>query len=99
MSATGNIPESTTYLGVVSPFNGTVDITLTLPGCSDVKEGAIIIVKDETGLADNSPNGAIIIAPAGADTINGAGSSIKIENPRQSVWLIGDGVTNWEEFL
>ena len=97
MSATGNILSNDTYIGVVSPFNGTADITLTMPDAENTRAGAVIIVKDETNLATTSP-GSIIIAAGGTDTVDG-GASVSITDPLASIWLINDGVSNWSQFL
>lgn len=71
----------------------TVSRVATLPAASAINAGQEIIVADRSGNA--SATITISIARAGADTINGAATSIAITRPYRQARFVSDGVSAW----
>ncbi len=67
--------------------------TATLPAAADVAAGAIIAVGDASGTVTET--NTIIVAKAGADTINGAETSDTIYEPFGIHYYMSDGASNW----
>lgn len=65
--------------------------SITLPLASGVSDGRIYIIKDSTGQSDANN---ITLNAAGSDTIDGA-SSVTLDSPYGSWWVIGDGNSAW----
>jgi hypothetical protein len=88
-TASGNATLTTTDGPVVACTTGAGNITLTLPVGSSTTQGTWSIVKVDSGA------GQCLIAPNGADTINGVNSTVaaKVRWSRVDVTLTSTG--NW----
>jgi hypothetical protein len=81
----------------VVPFDtnaAVANVTATLPAAVAGNKGQMVIIKDVGGYV-NQLNKAIVIAPTGADTIDGVNASITMTIPRFSLTLISNGSAGW----
>lgn len=67
--------------------------TVTLPSAASFPAGVSVTVVDRSGTVTTSNK--IIIAPAGADNINGSAATDQIRTAYGSVSYVTDGVSNW----
>lgn len=91
-SISGNLSISPTDTFVIIRVDTTASRTITLPLASAVAPGRTYIIKDLTGDANDNP---ITIARSGSDTIEGAAADAIMDSNLGSIWVIGDGVSNW----
>lgn len=92
---TANYSVATT--DCVVPFDTTAavaNVTATLPASVAGNKGQMVIIKDVGG-ATNLLNKAVIIAPTGTDTIDGANSSITMTISRFSLTFVSNGAGGW----
>ena len=86
--AAATITKNQSYHGVTAL---TASRTLTLPAASDLEDGHIIYVQDESGAAGTYN---VVIQRAGSDTVNG-GTSVSITSNYGRAVLIKRGSGAW----
>lgn len=90
-AVSSNITISPSSTFVFLEVDTTSSRSITLPLASGVSDGRIFIIKDASGQSDANN---ITITAAGSDTIDGS-SSITLDSPFGSWWVIGDGTSAW----
>jgi hypothetical protein len=73
----------------VACTSGASDVTLTLPGASATTQGRWTVVKVDSGA------GRCLVAPGGADTINGVAGTLALASQWTRVDLSLTSTTNW----
>jgi hypothetical protein len=88
-SANYNLSATDDYIGC-NTFAGS--FTLSLPAANSVSSGKLYIVKDEYGACTINP---LLIAPNGADKIDGVNASYSLNVNFESVTLVCNGADSW----
>jgi hypothetical protein len=89
--STYSISPSDRVVATSAPF--TASRTWTLPAASNMIAGHKILVVDLAGAISGS--NTLVIARAGADTINGSGASLTISSAFGAYYLVSDGAGAW----
>ena len=84
-----NLSATDDYIGC-NTFAGS--FTLSLPAANSVSSGKLYIVKDEYGACTINP---LLIAPNGADKIDGVNASYSLNVNFESVTLVCNGADSW----
>lgn len=92
--------ETVTSATVISNTTSVVRIlivpapmTLTLPLTTNYPVGAILTIKDETGILSGVTT--VTISCSGSDAFEGGGTTVIMNSPFQSLRIYSNGTTNW----